>query len=189
MSEELLNKAAEAGVVGAATAVGYNEGAAAPNLFSQNVDNVADAGLLNPEQASAFIDYMWDATTLAKEGRRIQMRSTVVDIDKIAIGQNVIRNAAESDGAYSNAAVQFTKITVTTKKLRLDWETSTELVEDGIDTSVDDHILVCSLPRLVTTSRIWLSTVLTQALHLDLTLSTDSLHRRFPVQARLRTLT
>jgi len=132
MSEELLQKA---------TTTGDYSGAdvAAPNFFSDTVD-APRSGFLNPEQASTFIDYMWDATTLAKEGRRIQMRATTVDIDKIAVGQRVVRGAQEATNTGANADVQFTKVTVTTHKLRLDWETSTELVEDGIDTSVDDHI-------------------------------------------------
>ena len=134
MSEELLEKAGEVTTGGYAGAT-----QTAPNFFSETV-NAPRSGFLNPEQSSAFIDYMWDATTLAKEGRRIAMRATVVDIDKIAIGQRVVRGAVEASDTSANAGVQFTKITLTTHKLRLDWETSTELVEDGIDTSVDDHI-------------------------------------------------
>ena len=137
MSEELLNKAQDTSVTGVDSALtgGGNYGGSVYDAAANGT-----TGLLTPEQEDKFIDYMWDATTLAKEGRRIRMRATQVDIDKIGVGTRVVRSATEADGAYTNAGVTFSKVTVTTQKLRLDWETSTELVEDGIDTSVDDHI-------------------------------------------------
>lgn len=91
------------------------------------------SGLLNAEQANQFIDYMWDATTLAKDGRRITMRANEVDIDKVAVGERVIRSATEANGSFTNSPVTFSKVTVSTKKIRLDWEVSTESGEDSIE--------------------------------------------------------
>jgi hypothetical protein len=49
--------------------------------------------------------------------------------------------AAEAENTGSNAAVQFSKISLTTKKLRLDWELSTESLEDNIEgADLEDHI-------------------------------------------------
>jgi hypothetical protein len=91
------------------------------------------SGLLNAEQANAFIDYMWDATTLAKEGRRVTMRSNTVDLDKIAVGERIIRKATEATDTSAAAPVTFSKISVVTEKIRLDWEVSTEAKEDSIE--------------------------------------------------------
>jgi hypothetical protein len=49
--------------------------------------------------------------------------------------------ATEGDNTGSNAAVTFSKISLTTKKLRLDWELSTESLEDNIEgADLEDHI-------------------------------------------------
>jgi hypothetical protein len=49
--------------------------------------------------------------------------------------------AAEADNTATNAAVTFSKISLTTKKLRLDWELSTESLEDNIEgADLEDHI-------------------------------------------------
>ena len=99
-------------------------------------------GVLNPEQARQFIDYVWDATVLAKDGRRITMRANTVELEKINVGQRVLRAAAQADGSYENAGATFTKVDLTTKKLRLDWEVSTEALEDNIEgAALEDHLV------------------------------------------------
>jgi hypothetical protein len=120
MADEILEKAGE-------VLSGYTGGSPLSNSMASS------SGLLNAEQAAQFIDYMWDATTLAKDGRRITMRANEVDIDKVAVGERVIRSATEANGTYTNAPVTFSKVTVSTKKIRLDWEVSTESGEDSIE--------------------------------------------------------
>jgi HK97 family phage major capsid protein len=98
-------------------------------------------GLLNAEQSSRFIDYMWDATSLVQTARTIRMRSDTVDIDKVGVGTKLVRLATEATDTGVNAEATFTKISLTTKKLRLDWELSTESLEDNIEgSSLEDHI-------------------------------------------------
>ncbi len=98
-------------------------------------------GLLNPDQANRFIDYMWDATTLANEGRVIRMRSNTVDLDKVSVGQRITRLATEAVDDGVNTEATFTKVSLTTKKLRLDWELSAESLEDNIEgAALEDHI-------------------------------------------------
>lgn len=101
----------------------------------------AGGGILNPEQSSRFIDYMWDATTLAKEGRLVRMKSPTVDIDKISVGSRLARLATEATDDGVNAEPSFGKVSLTTKKLRLDFELSSESLEDNIEgRSLEDHI-------------------------------------------------
>lgn len=98
-------------------------------------------GLLNADQANRFIDYMWDQTVLAKEGRQIRMRSNTQDIDKVGVGQRLVRLATEAVDDGVNADATFTKVSITTKKLRLDWELSRESLEDNIEgADLEDHI-------------------------------------------------
>ena len=108
----------------------------------------APGGILNPEQARRFIDYVWDATVLAQDGRRVTMRANTIELEKVNVGERVIRSAAQALGNYTNAGATFTKVELTTKKIRLDWEVSTEALEDNIEgAALEDHLV-----RLMTNS-------------------------------------
>lgn len=98
-------------------------------------------GLLNAEQSNRFIDYMWDATVLGSQVRTVRMKSDTVDIDKVGVGQRLMRVATEAVDDGVNAGATFTKISLTTKKLRLDWELSSESLEDNLEgDALEDHI-------------------------------------------------
>ena len=102
----------------------------------------APGGILNPEQARRFIDYVWDATVLAQDGRRVTMRANTIELEKVNVGERVIRSAAQALGEYQNAGATFTKVELTTKKIRLDWEVSTEALEDNIEgAALEDHLV------------------------------------------------
>ena len=99
-------------------------------------------GILAPEQARRFIDYVWDATVLAKDGRRVTMRANTMEIEKVNVGERVIRAASQGSPNYTNAGATFTKVELTTKKIRLDWEVSTEALEDNIEGgALEDHLV------------------------------------------------
>ena len=99
-------------------------------------------GILAPEQARRFIDYVWDATVLAKDGRRVTMRANTMELEKVNVGERVIRAAAQASNDYTNAGATFTKVELTTKKIRLDWEVSTEALEDNIEGgALEDHLV------------------------------------------------
>lgn len=102
----------------------------------------AGGGLLNTEQASRFIDYMWDETTLTNgHVRTVRITANERDIDKMHLGRRIARGAAEGVDTGENASPSFSKVTVRTSKFRLDWELTTETLEDGIEQGdIDDHI-------------------------------------------------
>ena len=133
------------------------------NIGSDGVNASADTatlsgnGLLYPDQANRFLDYMWDATILAKAARTIRMRSNTTEIDRVSVGQRIMTVAQEdsprdyvgADGTYTNAddttfqatGATFSKVSLTTRKLRLDWELSSESLEDNIEgADLEDHI-------------------------------------------------
>lgn len=98
-------------------------------------------GLLAPEQSNRFIDYMWNATALGSQVRTIKMRANEVELDRIAVGERLVRLATEGVADDVNAGVAFAKVSLTTEKLRLDWELSAEALEDNLEgADLDDHI-------------------------------------------------
>jgi hypothetical protein len=136
------------GLNSAAQSVGEQLGNTATANFGvtngQNAVNPTGTagGILAPEQARRFIDYVWDATVLAKDGRKVTMRANTMEIEKVNVGERVIRAAAQGSPNYTNAGATFTKVELTTKKIRLDWEVSTESLEDNIEGgALEDHLV------------------------------------------------
>lgn len=110
-------------------------------IVSTEIGNPAGSGLLSAEQSDRFIDYMWDSTVLGSQVRTVRMRANEIEIDKIGVGQRLLRGATEAVDTGENQGVVFSKISMTTKKLRLDWELSSETLEDNIEgESLEDHI-------------------------------------------------
>lgn len=104
--------------------------------------NYPGTGILRPEQARRFIDYVWDATTLAQDGRRVTMRANTMELEKINVGDRVIRAASQGVSTYTNTGATFSKVELTTKKIRLDWEVSAESLEDNIEgAALEDHLV------------------------------------------------
>jgi hypothetical protein len=98
-------------------------------------------GILNPEQADRFIDYMVDNTVLVKEARVVRMNAPVREIDRIDLGSRKARLATENVDDGVNATPTFSKITLQTVKIRLDWRLTSESLEDNIEReNLEDHI-------------------------------------------------
>ena len=70
------------------------------------------------------------------------MRSNTAELEKLNVGERVIRAANQADATYTNAAVSFTKVEIVTKKIRLDWEVASEALEDNIEGgALEDHLV------------------------------------------------
>jgi HK97 family phage major capsid protein len=111
-------------------------------ITSTGIGNATDGGgLLKPAQANQFIDYMFDATVLKGQIRTVRMRSDVQDIDKIGVGQRLLRRATEAVDDAVNVGVAFTKVSLTATKMRLDFELSSESLEDNLEgEALEDHV-------------------------------------------------
>lgn len=101
----------------------------------------ASGGILNAAQANRFIDFVVDQSVLMQNSRVVRMRTPSMDIDKLSVGTRLLAKATEATNTGTNAAVTFSKVSLTSVKLRLDWELSTESLEDNIaGASLEDHI-------------------------------------------------
>jgi hypothetical protein len=121
MSNELLEKVISTSSIGA--------------------DITGAGGFLTPNQSGQFIDYMWDSTVLGSQVRTEKMKFQSVELDRISVGERLLRLATEAVDDGVNPAVAFTKVSLSTQKLRLDWELSSEALEDGLEgDALEDHI-------------------------------------------------
>lgn len=111
------------------------------NEVTTSVVGNASGGLLNAEQSNRFLDFVIDQSVLMQNSRVVRMRTPTMDIDKLSVGTRIMRKATEATDDGSNAAVTFSKVSMTSVKLRLDWEVSTESLEDNIEgPSLEDHL-------------------------------------------------
>lgn len=100
-----------------------------------------DGAFLSKEQAQNFIDFAWDSTVLAKEADRRIMSAPEQSWNTVAVGARITRGAVEAVDTGENAAANFTRLTLRTHKLRLDWELSAESLEDNIEgQDLDTHL-------------------------------------------------
>lgn len=120
--------------------MGNYAGGSAPGI-ADPISGTAGGGVLKPDQSRQFIDYIWDNMVWAREGRRVTLRANTAELNKLGVGERVIKAARQAENTGVNANVKFTKIQFTTTKVRLDWEVSTEALEDNLEGSaLEDHV-------------------------------------------------
>ena len=168
MSNETLEKAIAAGTTATGT-FASTTGGSGVHVASES----GNGGLLNPEQSARFLDYMFDATVIGKVARTVRLKADTAEIDRMSVGEKLMKLASEGDDTATNKAVTFSKISLTTKKLRMDWELSTESLEDNIEgADLEDHIA-----RLMATQAG--NDIEDVVLNGDTSLSTDALYKSF----------
>ena len=168
MSNETLEKAIAAGTTATAT-FASTTGGAGVHVASE----AGNGGLLNAEQSARFLDYIFDATVIGKVARTVRMRADTTEIDRMSVGEKLMKLATEGDDTAANGAVTFSKISLTTKKLRMDWELSTESLEDNIEgADLEDHIA-----RMMATQAG--NDIEDVVLNGDTSLSSDNLYKSF----------
>lgn len=155
---EIIEKAVSTGTVQSTggTAGGFG-GKLVTNANGTLTDANSYGGNLLPTQSRQFIDYIFDQMVLAKDGRRVVMQANTMELDKINVGSRLVRKANQSQltGVLANGGAnsvsypnvdntggaQFTKVEIVTTKFRLDYELSTEALEDNIEgAGLEDHI-------------------------------------------------
>jgi len=110
-------------------------------IVSTEIGAPPGSGLLKPDQSNRFIDYMFDKTVLVKQVRTERMRADSMELDRMGVGERLMRPATEAVDTGENQGVTFSKISLRTYKLRLDWELSTESLEDNIEQEgFEDHV-------------------------------------------------
>lgn len=111
-------------------------------VTSSNIGTgVAGDGFITKKQADQFIDYAWDASVLAKEAETRKMSAPEEEWTTVAVGARIVRAATEAVDTGKNAHPSFSKVSIRTSKVRLDWELSTESLEDNIEgQDLDEHL-------------------------------------------------
>jgi len=105
MSNETLEKAVAANTTATGT-FASTTGGTGVHRASEN----GNGGLLNAEQSARFLDYIFDATVIGKVARTVRMKSDTTEIDRMSVGEKLMKLATEADDTATNGAVTFSKI-------------------------------------------------------------------------------
>ena len=98
-------------------------------------------GGLTYAQSERFLDYMFDNRVLLNLVTSKRMRAVEEEWSVVALGRRIIRPAVEAVDTGENVGPTFSRVSITTKKIRVDWELSTESLEDNIEgEELEDHI-------------------------------------------------
>lgn len=105
-------------------------------------DFIANSGLLRPEQASRFLDQVYQATEFSTLHRRERRRSKSGNIAKIGIGRRLLRRKTAGVDDATLAKPSFGQVEYQTVSSRLDWEVEEEVFEDNIEgDGLEDHLV------------------------------------------------
>jgi HK97 family phage major capsid protein len=100
----------------------------------------ASTGLLAPEQATAFLDQVYDATPFSQAQRNETRRSSEGSIPTIGIGGRILRKKNEGVDDATLVKPTFTDIDYAVKRYRADTELDEEVFEDNIEgEGFEDH--------------------------------------------------
>jgi hypothetical protein len=93
----------------------------------------AAAGLLDPQQATAFLRQIKDASVFGGLIRQEVRGSSSGEIDKIATGSRLIRAATENADDGYRAGATFATVPYQTTKIRLPWEVTEDVYQENIE--------------------------------------------------------
>lgn len=100
----------------------------------------ASTGLLAPEQATAFLDQVYDATPFSQAQRNERRRSSEGSIPRLGIGGRILRKKNEGVDDATLVKPEFTDIDYAVKRYRADTEIDEEVFEDNIEgEGFEDH--------------------------------------------------
>lgn len=106
-------------------------------------------GYIAIEQAESFIDHVFESAVLWQEATKKKMNAPYAEWSEVRVGARVIRLAIEGEDNGENAGATFSKISISTVKIRLDWEITRESLEDNIEKEAfDEHLLRLMSHRL-----------------------------------------
>lgn len=91
------------------------------------------SGLLVPEQAKQFYVQVFDQLEFSKLHRKETKRAKSGEVDKIGLGQRLLREKVEATDNDYRVAPTFDKIEYTCKRVKLPWEMSEETIHDNIE--------------------------------------------------------
>ncbi len=113
--------------------------------------DLLNGGRLNEEQQARFITLVKRFSTLLPMTRFVTLPQSQMDIDKLHIGEPVTESAEENTDSSNQVRAKFNKVPIQAKKLRSQWQISTETLQDNIEqNNFEDTLMQAITERIAT---------------------------------------
>jgi hypothetical protein len=105
-------------------------------------DFTAATGLLAAEQATSFLDLIYDATVFSGLMRQERRRSKTGYVSSIGVGRRLLRPKTAGVDDATLAKPIFSDVSYTCVRSRLDWEVEEEVFQENIEQEgFEDHLM------------------------------------------------
>lgn len=122
-------------------------------LLQKAIDtgDLAAGGLLGPEQSNRFIDLVADQSVMLREARVVRMRSSVMELDRIATAGRVSKLKTEGTAPDALSEPAFSKVTLTAVDIITPFEITFEALEDNIAGEGLENTVIAAMAKQTAT--------------------------------------
>lgn len=113
--------------------------------------DLLNGGRLNAEQQARFIVLVKRFSTLLPMTRFVTLSHSTMDVDKLHIGEPVTESADENTDSANQVQAKFNKVPINAKKLRSQWQISTETLQDNIEQNDFEDTLMQAITERIAT--------------------------------------
>lgn len=105
-------------------------------------ENIANAGKLNPLQATKFVDYVADLTGLSKNVRMVSFTNESMEINEVSLGNRVAMSHREAADPQRRRGVSHSKIALTPFEIVVPIEISERYLAHNLQgRSMEDYVI------------------------------------------------
>lgn len=100
-----------------------------------------EGGLLQPEVANKFVDYVIDISVMKNNARMEKIAPDQKYIDKVSVGSRVAEPKTQATTTSTRRGISTERVTITCKQIIVPWEISKETLARNIEgESFEDHV-------------------------------------------------
>jgi len=106
-------------------------------------------GLLNDEQARSFVRQVFSTTPTLQQARTIPMRSKKMNVDRLGVGQRLLRKRSEGAAFSTSTKPTTTQVQLSAVDLQLPWEVTEEVFRYNLEGDGLEDTLIQMMTRQV----------------------------------------
>jgi hypothetical protein len=110
-------------------------------IQTSDMDGSGEGGLLQPEIADKFIDFVIDQSVMKNNARMEKIAPDQKYIDKVSVGSRVAEAHTQATTTTTRRGITTERVTITCKQIDVPWEISQETLARNIEgESFEDHV-------------------------------------------------
>jgi len=110
-------------------------------IQTTDMDGTGEGGLLQPEVANKFVDFVIDISVMKNNARMEKIAPDQKYIDKVAVGSRVAEPKTQATTTSTRRGITTERVTITCKPIIVPWEISKETLARNIEgEAFEDHV-------------------------------------------------